>query len=459
MKKLFITLAIIVAVIVAVPFLGNKVVESSIEDRVEVLNSYGLKVKKVTTDFSYLSTKKHLIFAVEDTQKFVAYLNQFSDAQLPAYIDALVDGAEVGLDIKYSNIAFSDALSIDIYPNTLPSKIAADIKKEDADLFTYIDTLLKDKAILYHINYDIINDAFDGYIKDLDKSYSLKNKTKISLLLKGTSFYGEGLVIAPDTLSSKIDTLKLSLEDIDESILIDLSGFTSSSVFESKTTYATTVKFDKVSWSAKSIDVPNVSLDMTNLSFDFSSNAQDIKADFYTKTSFDTLSLNTAQVTINTQKFNYDLALRGVDKEEYIKLLTLISKAKASPSQSLEKEINITMLDLVAKGFVVDVADFSIKELSTLKTTNLGGLSIKAKLIVKEDKNLANKMKTNQMSIIQNMDLDLNFIISELMYTKLAMLSPALSMAQGFAQRVKENFVFDIKLKDSKLSVNGKTVN
>jgi len=285
MKKLLILLFMVIAILISLPFIGNNFVESTIKDRIEVLESYGLKVKDSTTDSSYLSTSKHFMFVVQDTTKFIAYLSEFSDSQLPPFVDALIDGAELGFDIKYSNIPISDSVSIEIY----------------------------------HLNYDILRDSFDGYIKDIKKHYTLKDKTNLSIEIAQATFSGNGLIIAPDELKSNIKVFKIGLDNVNQRVVIDMSGVSSTSVFESKTTYATTLNLKNAKLEASSKDVENISLDLQNLLFDFSSNTQDTKADFYSKSSFENLVLKSTNVSVNMKKFNSDLALRGVDKEIYEK--------------------------------------------------------------------------------------------------------------------------------------------
>lgn len=459
MKKLFISLLIIVLVFLTIPLIGNKVIESEINNQVEVLTSYGIKIKDSKTDASYLSTKKYFLFKVEDKDKFITYLNQFSGRQLPLYRDALVEGLEIGIDVKYSNIPIDDAVSIDIYPNALPSKMLKSLKINDPNFYTYINALLKSKAINYHINYDVLNDSFDGYIKDIDEKQTLSDGTNLVLKLIGTSFSGSGLLIAPDTFILKIKEFKSRVKSLEENIDISLVGFTSSSVFESKTTYATTGKFSSMKWSVENNKDANTELNMRNLAFDFSSNTQSIKADFYAKFSYDTMNIRTSDTQINTSKLNCDVAFRDVSKDSYEKLAELINKIKLDSSLALQLEIVNVGYEMLGRGLVLDIADLSFKDVSTKKTKNLGGMSIRSELILKQDRGLAKKIIDDKMAIIDVADMELLFKMSKPLYSKIAYSSMILSLAQGFAKEEKGVVIFDIKLKDSKLSVNDMEIN
>ena len=458
MKKVLITISLIIVIILAVPLIGNKVIESTIDNRIEVLTSYGLEVKDHKTSSSYLKTKKEYIFVVQDTKKFVNYLNQFADTQLPPYVDALVDGAQVGFDLEYSNIPLEDKISIDIYPYALSSQMAQDIQADDAKFYTYVSSLLENKALSYHLNYDVVNADFDGYIKDIDEKFTLEDGSKLSLKLQDATFSGSGMIVAPDTLGSNIKELVLNIKTLDESMNIEIKKFKSSSVFESSTTYATTGTFGTITWDMKNTKDADINLLINNLALDFSSNTQSAKADFFSKLSFDNMDIKTSTTEIYTKKFNYDIALRGVSKDSYEKLMDLLNRAKLKQTSELEAQIEETMFELLARGMVLDIADLSLEKIATAKTKDLGGMSLKSKITLKQDRDLASKLKSNPSSLMEIIDMDLLFKISKNMYSKLALASPLIGMAQNFAKEENNLVVFDIKLKDSQFSVNERAV-
>lgn len=396
MKKVLTALVIIVAIFLAIPFIGNKLIESEINNNVEVLTSYGLKLKDSKTDFLYFNTKKYFIFKVDDAEKFITYLNNFSDYQLFESLNPLVDGIELGLDVEYSNFPISDAVSLDIYLNSLPAKIAKSLKVSDAKYYSYLDALLKSKSIGYHINYHVLNKDFNGYLKDIDRSYSSIDGTQFDLKLFGASFSGRGMVMAPEAITSKIKELKFNIKDNKE---IDLA----------------------------------VTVD--NLVIDFSSNTQGLKDMFYNKINFDYLSFKTFKSSINIDKFNFDAQLHGVPKNT-----------------------RFTLEELLNGGVVLDVADFSLKGLSTAKTKNLGQVSIQSRLVFKEDKNLVKKIDKSLLNIMELMDIDLAFKMSKNMYSKFSLAYPILRLIKGLSKDSKEFILFDVKLKDSNLNINGQGI-
>ena len=396
MKKVLITLAIIVAIILSIPFIGNKLIESELNNNIEVLTSYGIKVKDSRTDFRYIYTKKYFILQVEDADKFISYLNQFSDYKIPAHLNILMDRVEFGLDVEYSSFPISDSLSLDICLNSLPIEIAKSFKASDVKFYQYLDSLVKNKSISYHLNYNVLSNDFNGHLKDIDTSYSSLDGTQFNLKLLGARFSGTGMVIAPKAIVSKIKELKFNIKD------------------------------------KKKIDF---TVNVKNLVLDFSSNTEALKDTFHNKINFDILSFKTFESSINIDKFNYDAILQGVPKNT-----------------------KLTMEALVSSGMVLDIVDFSLKNLSTAKTKDLGGMSIQSRLIFKQDKDFMKKVNKNLMNIIELMDIDLAFKMSRNMYSKLSIVYPVLSLFEGLSKDNKEFILFDVKLKDSKLNVNGQGI-
>lgn len=396
MKKLLITLAIIVAILLTIPFIGNKFIESELDNRIKVLTSYGLILKESKTNFRYLYTKKDFIFEVDDANKFISYLNQFFNSKIPSQLDSLAEGVEFGLDIEYMNFPLSDSLSLDIFINSFPIKIAESLKANDTKLYDYLDALLKRKSVSCHLNYHILNNDFNGYIKDIDTSYSSPDGIQFNLKLFSAKFSGGGMLMAPKDIASKIKELKFSIRD---KKMLDLA------------------------------------VNIKNLVLDFSSNTQDLKDTFYYNIKFDTVSFKTFESSINIDKFNYEASLQGVPKNT-----------------------KLTIEELVSRGMVLDILDLSLKSLSTAKTKDLGEMSIQSRLTFKEDKDFMKKVNNNLMNITELMDIDLAFKMSKNMYTKLSVFYPILSLFEGLSKDNKEFILFDVKLKDSKLNVNGQGI-
>jgi hypothetical protein len=234
MKKSIIVVAILVAIVSALPIVGNSFMKEMIDTRVNELESFGLKAQTQTTQSSYLSSSRHFEFVLEDSDAFVEYLNKYSNQQISPYVDAMLNGVVIGADIEYSNLSFAKAIEVEIYPLSLPTDMKDEMRKEDLAFATYLEKFLESKGVLYHISYNILNSKFKGYIQDIETSYDFNKELKVDFKLNGATFSGEGELIAPKEIKSKIKSFHVNIINKDKKLNINLAKLSSKSEFDSK---------------------------------------------------------------------------------------------------------------------------------------------------------------------------------------------------------------------------------
>lgn len=458
MKKFVIFIAVVVLVLAALPIIGNKLVENSLDDRLTTLSSYGLEVSKAETESSYLSTKKHFEFLLRDAEKFVAYLNKYSDQQIPPYVNAAFEGVLIGADVEYSNFPLSKAVTVDIYPLALSENMMSSVKEDDLNFHNYLEKFLHSKGILYHINYNIISEDFDGFVQDIKERYTLKDGTKMSLNLLNATFSGNGELIAPNTLISNVDTINLDIDNVKTKVTFNLDNFSSSSSFESKSTYISSgdLKNFKLVVSALT---ENLLFEATDVKVNFSSNTQGDRAELNAKSSLKTMSIQSEKIDVVMKDFAYDIAMNGLDKDSLEELRVKMSRMKtASASSDLQKEIQDSMIQLLSHGLELDIAKLSLENITLNKTENLEGFDIKSKFIVKEDKDLATKIALSPLLVSQNVDMTINIKLSKPLYSKLNSGVPMTSMANSFAKENGNSVLFDITFINGEFRVNDKAL-
>ena len=458
MKKFIIFIAVAVLVLAALPIIGNKLVESSLEDRLTTLNSYGLEVTKDETESSYLSTKKHFEFLLRDADKFVAYLNKYSDQQIPPYVNATFEGVLIGADVEYSNFPLSKAVTVDIYPLALSENMMSSVKEDDLDFYNYLEKFLHSKGILYHINYNIISEEFDGFVQDIKESYTLKDGTKMSLNLLNATFSGNGELIAPNTLISNVETINLEIDNVKTKVTFNLDSFSSSSSFESKSTYISSGDLKNFKLVVAAL-TENLLFEATDVKVNFSSNTQGDRAELNAKSSLKTMNIKSEKIDVVMKDFAYDIAMNGLDKDSLEELRVKMSRMKtASASSDMQKEIQDSIIQLLSHGLELDIAKFSLENITLNKTENLEGFKIKSKFVVKEDKDLATKITLSPLLVSQNVDMTINIKLSKPLYSKLNSNVPMTSMANSFAKEDGNNVLFDITFLNGEFKVNGKAL-
>lgn len=457
MKKISIFILVVILVAAALPIIGNKLIENSLDDRLTTLSSYGLEVSKAQTDSSYLSTKKHFEFLLRDSEKFVAYLNKYSDQQIPPYVNAMFEGVIIGADVEYCNFPLSKDLTVDIYPLTLSENMMQSIKADDLDFHNYLEKFLHSKGILYHINYNIVSEDFDGYIKDVKESYTLKDSTVISLDLLNATFEGNGELIAPNSMLSNIDKINLTVDNAKTKLTFVLDNFSSSSTFESQSTYITAGDLKSLNLIVDSME-ENLLFNANDLKVNFSSNTQGDKAEVNGRSSLKDLSIKSDKIDVVMKGFVYDMAVSGLDKDSLEELRVVTSKTKVSSAVILQKDMQNAVVNLMSHGFELDIAKFSLDNVTLNQTENLEGFDIKSKLKIKEDKDLTQKINLSPLLVANNIDMTINLKLSNQLYAKLTNGVPMTSMATAYAKKDANSVLFDITFINGEFKMNGKAL-
>ena len=459
MKKAIIVLVVVISIIALLPIIGNNVAEEVLQERVSLLTANGLELKNDTTVSSYLSTKKHYEFLISDAPVFMEYLKQQSSSQIPPYVDAMISGAVVGLDIKYSNFPLTSKVVVDIYPLTLPTNISDELKKENIAFYTYVNKLLQGKGVLYHMNYYLSDKLFDGYIKDIDEEYLFDDGSKVNLKLSNATYYGNGSLIAPENLHTNISKISIKADKSKKAIVFEMNNLTSTSTFESQSTYVSGAAMKSMSFIVDEGQHSKLKASIDDIKINVSSNTQGKKAEFYTKSSFRKFKLNYKDADIGVTGFNYDISLDNVDKDSFEEFRKLSTKANINYSSGYEKQLIDSAIKAVSKGLSLSIADMSVKKITLKDKKPIDGFSLMAKIVLKEDPELAYKIKTSPMSISENINLSSTIKFSKDIYALINKEAPVTSMANSLAKENKNDLVFEITLNNGKLSVNDKQLN
>lgn len=455
MKKIVITLGILVLIAAALPIIGNSFMESTIDTRVQELDSYGLKSKNTQSDSSYLTTKKHFEFLLENSDEFVAYLNQYADQQIPPYVNAMFEGVVIGADLEYSNLPFSKDITLDIYPLSVSPAMANNLQKEDMKFYTYLEKFLHSKGVLYHINYNILSEDFNGFIKDIDETYSLDDGTVLKLLLKNTVFEGNGELVAPNRLVTKLKDLRMYINKGQENFLFNINNLQTSTLYESKSTYVNSVNLEDINISVDGTS-DDMSFEMKNIKVNASSNTQGEFAELDSKSSVASMRLNSREIMLDMQEFNIDIAVDALDKASFEESLTLLSKIRNTNDAAAQDKLLKVASELMSKGFVFNIADFSMQNIRFNDHKDLKGFKLKSKTTFKADKDFAQKLQLSPILLIQNIENLTNIRVSKEIYARLTQERPLPPQMLQYVKEDANDYVFDISYLHGEAKINGK---
>jgi len=462
MKKFLIALVIVAGTATLLPIIGNSVAQKTLKENIDLFCANGVEIKNETSYSSYLNTKNHYEFRLKDAPKFVKFINQYSDAQLPPYVEAAISGVTIGVDIEYSNFPISSKIILDIYPITLPQELEQELKQESINFYNYVDKLLQAKGVLYHMNYYISEDIFDGFIKDIDETYVFDNGNEMIFKLLNATYYGEGPIIAPKSLHTNILDIVLDVSDKqnDETLLFKAKELKTSSTFESQSTYASSASLKNFSFLLKEHQKKKVGASIEEFKINISSNVQANAGEFYTKMSLKEIKINTRdERSIKVNDINYDISLDGVDKDSYEELRVLTSHSGVTNSPDFEQKLQRVVTKILSKGLSLSVPDMSIKKITLDNETPVDGFSFMSRMTLNEDLNLEQHLKSSPKEILKNINLASTLKLSKGFFALINENVPLSSLAGAFVKEQNDKLIFEVKLNAGVLSINGKVIN
>jgi hypothetical protein len=457
MKKSLVIISVLIAVAAALPIVGNTVMKNTIETRVSELNKYGLKSINTKTESTYLSTKKHFEFTLEDAGEFVNYLSQYSDQQIPSYVNAMLEGLLIGADLEYSNLPFSKAIELDIYPLALSKEMAESLEANDIDFAHHLVKFLHSRGVLYHINYDIVSENFNGYVKNINESHVLKDGTALLFSLDATTFNGNGKLIAPSSLTTFMKKLELEIKKDKEALAVTVDNLATTTNFESKNTYISSIGIADMKMFVKGTQ-NDISINMSELLFAASSNTQGEYAELDSKSNIKHLKFISKELIFDIEELSSDVALNTLDKKTFDEIQDLVSQARVSSTPLQEQKLEESLFKLISKGFVLDIADMSVKNITLNANEKLKGFSIKSELKMNEDPALIQKLQISPMLLISDVALTSKMKFSKEIYAKLTQDRPMTALVTEYIKEDKDNILFDLSFINGELTLNGKTI-
>jgi len=457
MKKILISLLVFLGVVLTLPIIGNSIMQNSIDTRLEELRAYGLESKNIQKESAYLTTKQHFEFVLEDVDAFVAYLSRYADQQIPPYVNAMFKGVLIGADLEYSNFPLSNSIELDIYPLSLSESMSENLKKDNLDFYEYLETLLQSKGVLYHISYNIASEDFNGYIKDINEKYLLKDKSEITFLLQDATFEGNGELIAPNRVAMRLQKIDIGFVEDGEKLLFNILDFQSASSYESKSTYINSAELKDINIEISG-GISDVMFKLHDLQFNGSSNTQGEFAELDSKSSLKTLLINSKELNMDLKNFHLDTSVDSLDKVSFQESMEYLSKMKNMNDPLLAQQFKTSLTALLSKGFVFTIADFSVEDIVLNKTEMLKGFEMQSKIILKEDQDIAKKMQMSPLLVASNLDVDTKLRVSNEIYNKATATRPLPTKFQSYLKQDADGYTFALTYKDGIAKLNGKVL-
>ncbi len=424
MKKISIFISLTILLLALLPLIGNSLVQTILETKIEALKSKGVEVTQLSSDSSYISTFNH--YEIKSNN--------------------LAENTLFGVDIEYSNIPFSKDILIDVYPISLSNSVMNELKSRDKEFSLYLANLLKSRALLFHYNYNLISKDFSGYIKDINEKQSLKNGQEIIFTLTNAHYYGRGDIASPELFSANISSLYISSVDKDEKLYFKMSDFINNSKFESASSYKADIQASAFELKIESLN-ETLNLDADTIKLTQLSSTKESKAYLYSKFSSQDLKIKLENILFNTKDFKSEIALEELDKDS-LELFRVSSK----------NDIQSSLIELLSKGIILNIKEFSTKKIILNNTQDLDGFNIQSTLRLKEDSAFATKINYMPLLLAQSIDTDLRVKVSNKIFLKMIEIYPMLTLIKSYSKDEGSSLLYDVSYKNGNLKVNGKKV-
>ena len=356
----------------------------------------------------------------------------------------LLVGMKIGVDLQYLNDTYS-ALSADMYPLNLPTAIsnAKDLDNADKALIKQLNDMLKRKALLVHVDFNKLLSSFKGYVKDIHETFTVE--TIVKVVLEGNTFEGK---IKDDSLTSLSQKIKHIAVTSGDELDITLNTLESQYTLNGASMYDSNYKYsiEQVKVGGKKKD-NTFSLAMQKIQ---GNNETSVKNNFANnKTQF---QVNEITLIDNKQKTkllqsNFVFTIENLDMD-------ILKQLEAATT---EEETNKLIQSLIAKGIKMEIPNFEVKKMEYLGKT-FDGFTLSSSLSFSKNANLS-AIQTNPLSALSAINTKTKIVLSDALFTLIAQEPKMMMLAMIIQPKVVNGKkVYELELKDGKLSVNGQSL-
>ncbi|MEA1880750.1 MAG: hypothetical protein U9N11_08910 [Campylobacterota bacterium] len=375
--------------------------------------------------------KEHFILSFDDPQKITAFFKKHNSPLTLEDAEAL-KGLKLGVDIAYLANAYSSA-SFDLYPVTLPTSIITALQTDNKKVLEALQSIIDRKVLLAHIDVNKVGTGFKGYIKDINETIDTDVNTKLSL---------QSMTFSGDIDNNKVKSTHYALKSIAYSIA-DAFDFTVLGVEGSHQAQANDT------YSAQKILLEGG--DFTYALHTLTGKASASSENNLTSTS---LEMHVASIDMiekrdhdKIEDVNLNIHVKNLNNEAFERLQTL------DPED--EKAVLATLQELISHGVVFDIKNISANSVET-QGSKLGGFKFFATVSLDKSLNVS-QAKNNPMSTLSALDAHLNLSVNSGLFALIAQQPQAMiALMMMPPKNDGDNKVYDLKVKDGNVVINGK---
>lgn len=385
---------------------------------------------------------EHFILKVEDPKKIVNYLIEHNvDINLEDI--QLLQDQKIGIDLEYLPNS-TDAVAANFYPVNLPRSVYENSQPEDKEMITRVEKMISDKVFLVHLNINKLKNGFDGYIQDINQTFTVDGNESTFLSQNWTfdgSIDGEEVT----KISQKLERLNYQINNL---VNVELNNLQTQidSVNESNTTlhYSLTTFLlqgkGEEPFSAHLNGLQGSSEEVIN--HDILSNK--------TKFSVNLIDIQNSETHQKLEQLVLDSRINNLNLKA---LEQLKNFAQSDENESFDAFIP-TLQTITQSGISMDINDISISSITENNET-YNGLAFNAHAQV--DKNFQwDTLDNNPMKLASLIELKATLTLSNKIAEIMAE-DPNMLMFMMFITPKEENGnkIYEIDYSKGSLAVNG----
>ena len=452
-KKIVIIGVVVVAALAALPVVGNFSVNKVLDKRIAALEQNGINVEEKDNGSNYLTTKSHYEFKLEDAAKFEAYLGTLSEAQVPGYMSAMLDDVVMAADVEFSNVMVESDVSIELYPVAFTPAADKRMLDEDANLHQQMNDLLKKKAFLYHMDYDVAGSKFKGYIKDIDETITFKDEKTAKILFKSATFKGSGTLVEPKSVDFNVKNADVHFHFPESAeMMLKLENLSSSSDFTSKYSFDIDYTLSVLDFSFIT-PKSHVKIDGRDFKALSTSKISDKKVNTSASISMKYFKSKDGNGSLELHDFAFSTELNNVDEAGYLSLKK--ASEKAGPSSQYTA---LAAIGVASKGFELKIDNISVDTMAIKEGPLMQGFKHKIDITIAPDDTLLQKIQMSPLLVANNIKVDADLDFSSELYGYLLETNPQLTMVDKYAKVEGKRVLFNIKIENSEVLVNGSNI-
>ncbi len=437
-KKLGLTsIALVFIVFIYYATAGSTQIITELKERVNseltTLQQHGFTIKERIVK----EKEESFLISFDNPTKITNYLNSHNANVTQEDIE-LLKGTSIAVDTKYLNDSYS-LLSFDIYPHSLPKEMTEEL---NATIVTQINAMMKNKTILFHIDFNKLLSGFKGFVKDIDGTF--EDEVTMHFVSKGITFQGE---IKDEKLESIEQNIELVSLVASEELNITLSSFNANYKIVGSSSYNT-----ESNYSIKKLKTyikESLNIEASNIKGSSVTTLKNKLLHSSTNAKIETLLLSNPIQKYELKNTNFSAEVSNLDINAFEQLQNL----NIEDDKDKEK-IKKLAQQIVSKGIEFDISDFSSKEVS-IDNSAMGNFNISVSGNIDKDFNLA-LAEQDPFLLFDALNSKAHIATSIELFAFIMRDSRAMIALMMFPPKdEKGQKVYDIEYNKGKLTVNG----